>query len=210
VFDDFSGLSLNESGQTAFFGNLQPGSGGVTSTNDLGVWSEGAGSLAMLAREGNQAAGTPPGAVFNNFFTSTLINDAGQAAFRGDLRQGSGGVTSSNERGVWAVRGGQLQLIVRENTQAPDTPAGANFDSFDLIVLNDNGHLAFQGQLKSGGGGVVLGNQFGIWSEGSGSLHLVALPGRTARRPEPRPAQTSPALEIRCLIARAKRRFVQR
>ena len=57
--------TLNNAGQTAFFANLT--GSGVDATNDLGIWSEGTGSLALVAREGSHAPGTPSGVNFNGF-----------------------------------------------------------------------------------------------------------------------------------------------
>ena len=46
---------LNDAGQVAFRANLT--GSGVDSTNYQGVWSEGSGSLALVARTGSQAPG---------------------------------------------------------------------------------------------------------------------------------------------------------
>ena len=40
---------------------------GVDSTNNAGIWSEGSGSLALVARSGSQAPGTPSGVNFSGF-----------------------------------------------------------------------------------------------------------------------------------------------
>ena len=45
---------LNDAGQTAF-------TAVITGSNNTGLWSEGAGSLALVARRGSQAPGTPSG-----------------------------------------------------------------------------------------------------------------------------------------------------
>src|SRR5262245_38887326 len=80
----FRGPVLNDAGQTAFRANLA--GSGVGTTNDLGVWSEGSGNLALVARTGNAA---PGGGIFNKrpeveLFTPAL-NNAGHVAFFGSL-----------------------------------------------------------------------------------------------------------------------------
>jgi hypothetical protein len=49
----FRGPVLNDAGQTAFRANLV--GSGVDSTNNQGVWSEGSGTIALVARTGSQA-----------------------------------------------------------------------------------------------------------------------------------------------------------
>ena len=51
----FSGPALNESGRTAFYATLA--GSGVDTTNEQGIWSEGSGSLMLVARTGSQAPG---------------------------------------------------------------------------------------------------------------------------------------------------------
>jgi hypothetical protein len=170
---------LNGVGQTAFRGDLT--GTGVTISNDRGIWSGGGGSgLTLVARRGNQAPGTPAGVNFIPFFSTPVLNGAGQAAFRGSLT--GTGVTGSNDSGIWSEGGGSgLALVAREGSQAPGTAAGVNFGDFSFtpLVLNGAGHTAFRGDLT--GTGVTISNDRGIWSEGGGSgLALVARTGSQA------------------------------
>ena len=74
--------NLNNAGQTAFYGALTNG--------DMGIWSEGSGSLALVAREGTPAPGTPAGVSFSfapflpdyapDLAIPPLLNNAGQIA----------------------------------------------------------------------------------------------------------------------------------
>jgi hypothetical protein len=172
-FSGFGAPALNAAGQIAFLASLQTGSGGVTSLNDSGVWSEGSGSLALVAREGTQAPGTPAGANFIGF-GNPVLNAAGQTAFSGALQTGSGGVTSTNNLGIWSEGSGSLALVARKGTKAPGTPAGANFSDVGIPLLNAAGKTAIRGALQTGSGGVTSTNDQGIWSESSGTLALVA------------------------------------
>ncbi len=167
---------LNDAGQTAFQANLT--GSGVDFTNDDGIWSEGSGSLALVARAGNQAPGTPSG---NNFIVlrSPVINDAGQTAFYGGLRPGFNGVNGANDNGIWSEGSGSLALVVRDGDQAPGTSSGVSYSSIyeDSIALNNAGRTSFFASLTLTDGGVNSTNNLGIWSDGSGSLALVARHG---------------------------------
>jgi hypothetical protein len=178
--------SLNNDGQTALLGRMIGGLGGVTSDTDTGIWIDAGGSLTLVAREGTQAPGTPAGAVFSELSRDPVLNDAGQTAFPAYLREGAGGVTASNNAGIWAQRGGQLQLVARTGNAAPGTPAGVNFGSFTansygdgFFAFNNAGQTAFTATLMSSGG-VVSSNDSGIWSDLGGTLALIAREGMQA------------------------------
>ncbi len=53
---------LNGATRTAFYATLVRPE--VATSSDVGLWSNTAGSLALLAQEGDQAPGTPPGVTF--------------------------------------------------------------------------------------------------------------------------------------------------
>ncbi len=169
--------SLNIAGQTAFWGFLT--GPGVDSTNNSGLWSEGGGSgLALVAREGNQAPGTPEGVHFGFNGMTPALNNAGQTAFWGFLTGNE--VDGTNNTGIWLEGGGSgLALVARKGNQAPGTPEGVHFSSLSTIpVLNNAGQTAFSGSLTGTG---VDGLNFGLWSEGGGSgLALVARSGNQA------------------------------
>jgi len=156
LFSSFGPLSLNSKGQVAFRSTLQTGAGGVTSSNNAGIWRDN----TLVARVGSQASGTPSGALFSNFFTAAL-NSKGQVAYLGALQTGAGGVTFGNDRGIWRDN----TLVARESFQASGTPTGALFSSFYDPVLNNNGQVAYWGDLKTGAGGVTSSNNEGIWRD---------------------------------------------
>jgi hypothetical protein len=169
----FPGFTLNNRGQTAFPGILT--GSGVDETNNTGIWSEGSGSLALVAREGSQAPGMPDGAVFNSVvFSAPELNNAGQTAFASQVT--GGGVDATNNNGIWLSTAGNLSLAVREGAQAPGTPSGVNFgNSTSWLALNDAGQIAFLAGLS--GAGVSSINSLGLWSGAPGSLALVARTG---------------------------------
>ncbi len=176
----FHGPVLNDAGQSAFRADIT--GSGVGSANNRGIWSEGSGSLALVARTGSQAPGAPGGVNFRIDPTfdllSPVLNRAGQTAFYGGLTDGS--------VGIWSGGSGSLGLVARSGVQAPGAPAGVNLNFSDVLnsfnldwpVLNDAGQTAFVGGLT--GTGVNSTNNWGMWSSGSGSLELVARAGDQA------------------------------
>lgn len=157
VFGNFGIPVLNDLGQVAYWGSLQQGAGGVDSTNDSGIWRDS----ALIVRAGVQAGGAPAGAVFSGFNSSVRFNDAGQVAYEGILRQGVGGVNSSNDSGLWR----DSTLIAREGSQAGGVSAGAVFDDFAVFVLNNAGNIVYRATLEQGVGGVDSTNDTGIWRD---------------------------------------------
>ncbi len=167
VFDAFWHPAINNAGQIAFRAILLTGSGGVDDTNDMGLWS----GSTLVAREGSQAPGTPTGAAFEIFRNNPVLNNAGQVAFRASLRRGSGGVDLTNNNGIWR----DSTLVAREGSQAPGTPSGVVFNSFDDPMLNDGGQVAFNATLR---GGVDDTNDRGLWIHGpNGDALLIAREG---------------------------------
>ncbi len=175
AFGGFNAPALNSSGQTAFLGALSCCLGGVTTNNDTGIWSEGSGILALVAREGSSAPGT--GAAFGELSVSfPTLNAAGQVSFSGPLT--GAGVTLANNVGMWSGLTGSLGLVARKGSQAPGTPAGVDFNNLGVNVLNDAGQVAFRGTLT--GVGVNSTNNEGIWAGDAGNLTLVARAGDQA------------------------------
>jgi hypothetical protein len=169
----FNEPALNNAGQTAFSALLSGPS--VNSTNDFGIWSEGANGLGLVARTGSNAPGTATGVNFRSFFGPTL-NNSGDVAFQAELT--GPGVDNTNNSGIWTGSGGNLQLVARTGVQAPGTEADLRFGGFGYQapgssdpVFNNQGNVAFAASLS--GPGVNSTNDIGIWSNAGGSLHLV-------------------------------------
>src|SRR5262245_8922609 len=150
--------AFNDAGQIAFYG--------ATTDGGLGVWSEGSGSLAAVARSGQQAPGTPAGVNFTfddlyEYLPSPLLNDAGQTSFRSYLN--GVGVTSANNLGLWSVGAGGLELRARMGSQAPGLPVGVNFGIMAPAGFNDAGQIVFAAHLS--GPGVNSSNEKSVWSD---------------------------------------------
>jgi hypothetical protein len=180
----FNNPVLNNAGQTAFYAELRGGDvrfDGRGYTNNQGIWSEGSGTLALVARTGSQPPGMASTVKYHVLAQDFVLNDAGQTAFWARTLSGGG-------QNIWSDRSGSLALIVRAGSQAPGTPSGVNYSSFFpgftinyfgyRPALNNAGQTAFRATLT--GSGVDSTNDSGIWSEGSGSLALVAREGDQA------------------------------
>lgn len=172
VFDDFVNGSgafdindfvINRTGGVAFRARLRDA--GVNIDNDIGIWSNASGSLALIAREKDPAPGHPMGMTYDAP-GKPVINDAGQVAFAASFNNGV-----AND-GVWLATSGVAAPVALADAQAPGLTAGIKFIGFSNPVINNAGHTAFVAQLT--GTGVNVSNTVSIWSTGSGALALVA------------------------------------
>lgn len=126
----------------------------------------------VLAVSGQQAPGTPDGVVFDTLYFSSRINASGQVVFTGTLAGPQ--VTGSNNTGMWSVRNGNTDLLVRTGDPAPNGPVGATIIDFDSPFLNKAGHTSFLAFIANG-------PNRAIYSHNGTSFELAA------RRDDPAP-----------------------
>jgi len=179
-FDLLSHVVANKLGQVAVVANLEGPYPLVDSTNDSGIWANTSGSMELIAREDGAAPGGPAGALFDSLssFTRPVMNASGTMAFMADMKNGPGGVGSSDRRGIWrGTNSGDLTLVVRKNDQVLGGPVGQLHSGFDNPVMNENGDLAFKGYLT---GTDTSGSSAVLWAETGGSLDIVARQGDAA------------------------------
>lgn len=164
--------SLNNSGQVAFGGTL---SGvGIDSTNDSGAWSEGGGSLALIARSGDAAPGYPSGNVLGSV-SPGRINNLGQTLVAAGL-VGPGGAPP--QIGYWLHDSNGTQFIVRQGDQAAGLPAGVTYKHLWTSAHNNLGEILLNATLD--GPGVDGSNFIAIWTAAPGNVQLVARLGDQA------------------------------
>ncbi|MCB1093966.1 MAG: fibronectin type III domain-containing protein [Verrucomicrobiae bacterium] len=168
----FSDVSINAAGQITFQGFVT--GDGVDGANYEGVWSDGGGTLRLVARRGDAAPGSD--GIFaleccNALFVAG-INESGSTFLRSTIS----GASSSNGRGIWTNRTGALSLLAKVGDAAPGT--SASFAQVFDPVFNRNGDVSFIGRI--GGAGVDPSNEQGIWSDKSGNLSLLARTGSPA------------------------------
>lgn len=157
---------IDASGQVAFRA--------ITNAGDRGIWSEGSGSLSLVALHDEAAPGTT--GVYN-FLDTLEYNSVGKTAFFSSMIVGTGGVTYDNNTGIWSNHSGSLSLILRERDA---TPSGVFAGVNSIAAFNDAGHIVSIGALEVGTGGVTVANDMVIWSTASGAIAVVAREGSAA------------------------------
>jgi len=183
TYGAFGTVTLNNIGQVAFLAELLPGDAGTTA----GIWSEGDGLGAKLVAVDGGAAGGIDGAIFENLITTLpFINNAGQTLFRGRLDTGPGGVTTSDNSGIWIASAGEApQLVLREGDLVPGSTSvrfGAQ-DGFDrqFATFNNVGQTVVHHLLPIKPPTVTGSNNIGIWRSGLGqSTEKIAQEGSFA------------------------------
>jgi len=179
---DIQGPKINSAGDIAFRATLS--GGGLTQFNNTGLWGTSGAVLGLIAREGNEAAGTS-GNTFNEFVTplnEPVLSDSGLVLFVTELQNAPGIDISRNQRGLWSLDQGIHSLVARQGDAAPGAD-GAEFNNFDRPVANDLGQFVFKGALQnttSGDPGVVPGTRLGIWVERGSGLELAGRNGSVA------------------------------
>lgn len=176
--------NVNASGRVAFRSPLA--NGGVTATNNSGVWiaTPGAPTTLSLVQRENTAAPGLTAIQFDSFddaiASDPVINDTGSLAMIVKLR--GTGVTVDNDRAIYT--GPTLnQLVGREGAAVPlASMAGVNFGIFNdgaavSPAMNAGGSLLFKSSLS--GAGVTTENDGALfgWVANGGGLFIVAREG---------------------------------
>jgi hypothetical protein len=178
-----SGPVINNKGQVAFTARMRLSAAtvdpvlaglGVALQNDRGIWSEGAGALRLIAREGMPAPGAA--SFFGNQIREPVLNDQGQVAFQVNL------LGETNDASIWLGGGNLLIPIARAGDDPPPlTDENDQFLSFDDPLLNNLGHTAFRALIHGTGVDPVAGvNDRGIWAKKSAELNLIPRAGEPA------------------------------
>jgi len=159
---------LNRSGNLAIEANVK--GPGITTDNDEAIFSDAIGNaLGLVAIEGAQAPGVGVG-ITHSGITNVHFNDAGRVMFSGQLK--GSGVDFTNNTAIWSGFNapGSYSLVVRENNQAPDLPAGVLLATTSTIqpVLGGDDLCAFRFALS--GTGVTTDNDNCIFSGPISSL----------------------------------------
>jgi len=202
-----SAMRISDGGEIAFYGVLQ------TFTDPTGIWMGGAGTLSLLARQGQVA----PGGGGETFFIMSdfpRISAAGNVGFasllfglsaNAGLWTGTPGSLanplvnplsdyryaffSDNEEWTFVDQSppaaprilagvpGDFRTVYTLGDPAPGLPAGAGIGIFPYrpdLRMNRSRQVAFQASTDEASA------REGLWSEGSGTLELLALQGEVA------------------------------
>ncbi len=169
-FQALSRPSINNVDQVAFRGT-------ITSGETQGVWryTENQGELIALA--GVSDAPGAPDALFAGF-GSPFLSDTGDMFFRATLQNGTGGVNTSNQTGLWKMGQSQNALLFRTGSVGvPGLPA-AHFADFTTMAVNEVGSLVVSATLTNGIAGITTENDEGIWfADAEGNKSLIAREG---------------------------------
>ena len=191
-FVSFGNPAMNSENHTAFYGTITGTTPAATTAlmgKTKGIWADdNTGTRQLIIRVGDNAAGTTS-AVFSAM-GDPVYNENEEIAFKGTLKVGVGGVTSTpaltaNNIGIWSNTGGTLHLVAQRAGEAPGCP-DATFASFTSLVLPDQGGVVMLANLNSGTvslpgpGGVIPSNNIGIWAvDTAGDLQLIVRKGDT-------------------------------
>jgi len=176
-FDLFNGIASAHDGPFALIAQLNGAS--LSPLNDSGLWTATGTTLSLVAQEGDQAPGAPPGVQFGFLgdpatvpFGLPAVNDAGQVAVRGYLVGAA--VTATNAGGIYAGAAGSLAVVAREEDPAPGL-AGISIVGFGDPAVDAAGRAAFLARLQ--GPGVTAANDAAMLSNRSGSLEFIEREG---------------------------------
>jgi hypothetical protein len=166
-----AGPRINLAGQVAFGSSI--GGAGVSAANDRVLLVAGGGGASPVARTGTMAPGTSGGVTFSQLGLVEAINGRGQVAFTGTLA--GTGVTTANDKGLWAGIPGFVSLVAREGDQidvdpgegvlmktissfnfAGDFPNVPNTTSYSSAALNDAGQIAWWAEFTDSTTAVFL------------------------------------------------------
>jgi hypothetical protein len=151
---------------------------GINSFNNQGLWMGTPGSVQLVYREGDQAAGMPAGVRYrlNPLFH---VNNSDRFVMITPVSD-TGGITVA-AYAYFTGSAGNLSLVASHNQQAPGTPNGVVFEMASTgfqPLISENGAVAFFSYL-TGPGVTANVNDTGIWAYGNGQLQLVARAGST-------------------------------
>jgi hypothetical protein len=147
---------INEQGDVALLAKLLT-SAGASESYALFRYPSG-GSLEIVAKSGDQAAGTLAGTVFDRIASSRL-NGTGQVAFQATLSGEGDTICDSSDSGVWAHdENVNLVLIAREgNTIEARAEVFRTLSGFDIGGFNDAGQFAMKLVFIDGESAIALG-----------------------------------------------------
>jgi hypothetical protein len=139
TYGDLQGFDypvLSSKGNVAFLANIAGGDPFFNRAFFAGT----PGNLQLVAHSGDAAPGTDT--TFHDIhggWNTPRVNDMGEVFFASTLNDGT--------RGIWAGKPSQLKLVARTETPAPGL-AGATFDFFFDLGLNEKGDVAFRADVQ--------------------------------------------------------------
>jgi hypothetical protein len=126
------------------------------------IYSEGQGSLRLVAAVDQQAAGRPAG---ENYYLleDQAMNASGQLTFNAY----TGG---TDTEGLWTDRSGSVEPVIMSGDAAPGIPGATMRGASDSLAFNDQGVIAFVGLFEPG----AIPIDEAVWTEQAGVFTLLA------------------------------------
>ena len=168
TFASFGNPAVNMDDTVAFEGTLTLATG-VTTANDIGIWTiDNTNTQTLVAQIGNVAPGTTA-----DFLTlgDPVLNNNGAVAFYATLKVATGAATKTTASGIWSTGTGSLQLVARQGSAAPGTTG--TFETFTSLAFTDSGDVLFLATLNAGTG-ITSANNMGVW-EGTSAGNLALM-----------------------------------
>lgn len=138
---------LNNADQIAFLGTLEPVKGNVTPATNQGVWTNSSGTLKVVARTGDVAAGVTGGKYSK--FEQIVLPDNGGPIFLAQLS----GVKANVSTGLWSVGAdGQVHRILRTGDMATvhgESKVITGFSVFTVCPQVSGQSRSFDAQTRS-------------------------------------------------------------
>ena len=103
--------------------------------------------------------------------------------FEARLQTGENGIVNGdNQLAIFGPTNGaesELGVLARESQPAPGVSDGAVFDDFNAPIINDLGHVMFEGFLRNADGetSVTEDNDFALFAYADGELQLLVREG---------------------------------
>ncbi len=172
-FNAFSSVALPETGGAIFVAKMRHGFGGVSASNDTGLWRETASGVKLLIRTG-QKLSIGGGGTLRTIRTFTAIpgvpgsqsqrrsfTSDGTVYVRVSFTDGSSGILELPPTNAPAI-------VDALTTDAPETLPTAAFSKFG-IPAGGASNLAFEASLAVGHGGVTKATSLGIFTGAPGA-----------------------------------------
>lgn len=172
---------LVSGGRLAF--NAELTGGGAQFGNNIAMYKEDDGALALLGRQGSQAAEFGAGVTYD---TSTFVggfNADGHVLVRGGVY--GPGISEQNDEAIWTDRSGAMTLVIQEGDPAPGQGGlafgrgelGTSQFAFPQARFNQNSQILFQGNLAGTGD---YHRDEALWIESTGVISKVLREGDPA------------------------------
>ncbi len=166
-------LRLGSDGLLVFDATLKLG-GGVSTSNDSGLWRYDTVGGTLVARESITSSPGVGGTTFKNI-RAPNVNDNRQFVFAASLTQ-IGSVTALNDFGIWKFSDAGGELIARKGVGNVPGVSSTNFDALGDPTINAAGQVAFTSTMTNGGS-INPSNDAGVWLYSGTTGALLARTG---------------------------------